>query len=544
MLFEPIILLLAAAFPLLSILVLLVVLRSSVVQAMALGFAGTAALALSVWQLPWLQVVAATLEGAFIALSILWIIFGAMLLLFWQQQSGNLTLLVQSLQRLSPDPRLQLLWLSWFAVAFLEGISGFGTPAAIIAPILMSLGFAPLAAAALPLIADSSAVSFGAIGTPVLIGITQGAPHLSADEIQQVYLLASRIDILAAPLLPVLLMLIYCRWFSSAKNFRAFFQVLPLTLVAGFSYSLVLYWTAVWLGPEFPSIMAAAAGFALSYGCSKISWLQPAALAGKTEPAIANTATAASFGADVVSPTTMTLRPLLLALLPYLLLVLLLLLSRLPQLPFKAWLMQQQITFEHILGTNISASLAPLYLPGTFFVFTLLLLVPFYQQGLLLFKQSSVLAFGRLKTSAVTLIFAVPMVRIFVLSDNPAAELAAMPVYLANAAVATFGDYWIGFAAWLGALGSFVAGSATFSNLMFANVQLQIAADTGLSAVGLLALQMLGANAGNMICVVNIVAVVSVMQKNGIEAQVLRVTLLPMTAYLLWLTLLAWWLLR
>lgn len=537
---EAVILLLAAAFPLLSILILLVILRVSVVKAMALGFGGTFLLAFSVWQLPLLQLLAAALEGALIAFSILWIIFGAMLLLFWQQQSGNLTLLVQSLQRLSPDPRLQLLWLSWFAVAFLEGISGFGTPAAIIAPILISLGFAPVAAAALPLIADSSAVSFGAIGTPVLIGISQGAPQLSAEEIQQVYLLAARIDIWAAPLLPVLLMLIYCRWLSCAKSYRAFFQVLPLTLIAGFSYSLVLYLTALWLGPEFPSIMAAVVGFVLSYACSKISWLQPAALPATAEH---QQVTAAADTAATVSPPT-TAQPLLLALLPYLLLVLLLLLSRLPQLPFKAWLMEQQITFSHILGTSISASLAPLYLPGTFFVVTLLLLAPFYQQGLRLFKQSAGLAFGRLKTSAMTLLFAVPMVRIFVLSDNPEAGLAAMPAYLAKTAVATLGDYWFGFAAWLGALGSFVAGSATFSNLMFAKVQLQIAADTGLSAVGLLALQMLGANAGNMICIVNIVAVVSVIQKNGIEARVLGLTLLPMTLYLLWLTFLGWWLLR
>lgn len=522
---------LAAAFPLLSIFVLLVVLRTTVVKAMALALAGTLLLAALVWQLPLMQLAAAALEGALIALSILWIIFGAMLLLFWQQQSGNLSLLVQALQRLSPDPRLQLLWLSWFAVAFLEGISGFGTPAAIIAPILVSLGFAPLAAAALPLIADSSAVSFGAVGTPVLIGISQGAPQLTTAEVQQVYLLASQIDILAAPLLPVMLVFLYCRFFSPVKSVRVFLPVLPLCLVAGMSYSLLAYLTAYWLGPEFPSMLAAAGGFALSYGCSRLSWLQVALM---PQPVPLCTA-----GKQPDSGGW----PLWRALLPYLLLVLLLLLSRLPQLPLKSWLQQQQISFSQIFGTDISASLAPLYLPGSFFVLTLLLLVPWYPKGLQLLQQSSYLAFGRLKSSVFTLMLAVPLVRIFVLSHNPEADLVSMPAYLANAAAATLGDAWFGLASWLGALGSFVAGSATFSNLMFAQVQLQIAADTGLPAVGLLALQMLGANAGNMICVLNIVAVVSVIQRQGIEAQVMRLTLVPMALYLCWATLLAWWLL-
>lgn len=78
----------------------------------------------------------------------------------------------------SPDRRVQVIIIAWLFGAFLEGASGFGTPAAIGAPLLVALGFPAMAAVTLALIADSAPVSFGAVGTPLLVGIAQGGDKL------------------------------------------------------------------------------------------------------------------------------------------------------------------------------------------------------------------------------------------------------------------------------------------------------------------------------------------------------------------------------
>ena len=136
--------LLTAAMPLFSVFILLVLLRLPARQAMPLSLLLSALLALLVWQVPLLHLTAATLEGLVIAATILWIIFGALVLLKVLLLSGAMEVIKQGFARLSADKRVQLLIIGWLFVAFLEGAAGFGTPAAIVAPLLVALGFTPL----------------------------------------------------------------------------------------------------------------------------------------------------------------------------------------------------------------------------------------------------------------------------------------------------------------------------------------------------------------------------------------------------------------
>jgi lactate permease len=115
-----------------------------------------------------------------------------------------------------------------------------------------------------------------------------------------------------------------------------------------------------------------------------------------------------------------------------------------------------------------------------------------------------------------------------------------MPIELATLAADTFSTSWPFFAPLVGVLGSFIAGSATFSNMMFAGLQQSIAVELGLNERVMLALQMIGANAGNMICVVNVVAAASVVNLVGKEGQIIRFTLVPMLFYSLGAGLIAW----
>lgn len=517
--------LLTALMPLLSVFVLLVLLRLPARQAMPLSLLCSVLLAWLVWQMPIQQMAAALAEGLVIALTIVWIVFGAILLLKVLQQTGAVEVIKQGFSQVSTDKRVQLIIIAWLFGSFLEGAAGFGTPAAIAAPLLVALGFSPMAAVVLALIADSCAVSFGAVGTPVLVGLAQGIPQLSSSELQQIALRAISIDIMVASMLPVIMSMLYCRFFASKPSWQAGFAIAPFALVSGLAFTIPAYIVALLLGPEFPSVLGALTGLVIVCSLAKRGILLPAAF----EP---------------VTPAAMqySTQPfgLLRAWSPYLIVALLLVLSRIPELPLKALLQSVSLVWADIFGSAISVTVMPLYLPGSLFALTALLALLIQRGSLqhlrLALHQSS----SMLWPSLVALCAAVPMVRIFLQSGVNNAGLDAMPMALAELAATRLSDIWLLVAPLVGALGSFIAGSATFSNLMFASFQQAMAEDAGLSNQLVLALQMLGANAGNMICVVNVVAAASVVGLNGREGEIIRYTLLPMVYYCLAASLVAW----
>ncbi len=144
------------------------------------------------------------------------------------------------------------------------------------------------------------------------------------------------------------------------------------------------------------------------------------------------------------------------------------------------------------------------------------------------------LSASRLVASAIALGTALPMVRIFINSGFNQAGLNNMPIELASLAAQGIGSFWPLIAPLIGSLGSFLAGSATFSNMMFSLFQISVANQVGSDPFIVLGLQALGANAGNMICVLNVVAAASVVGMSGKEGTIIRFTFLPMLYYTLW----------
>jgi lactate permease len=138
---------------------------------------------------------------------------------------------------------------------------------------------------------------------------------------------------------------------------------------------------------------------------------------------------------------------------------------------------------------------------------------------------------GAVLGSAIVLAAALPMVRVFLNSGVNSSGLSSMPLELATAAEQAIGDAWPLAAPWVGALGSFVSGSATFSHLMFASLQESVATSVGADPTVVLAQQVGGANAGNMVCVANVVTVAAVVGLLGREGEVIRRTAIPMLAY-------------
>jgi lactate permease len=551
---------LTAAMPVLAVLVFLVILRLPASRAMPLSLVIVALLAWQVWQMPVDYIAASVLEGWVIGAAILIIVFGAIVLLNTLKVSGAVDTIRQGFSGISPDRRVQTVIVGWLFVAFLEGASGFGTPAAIVAPLLLALGFPALAAVTLALIADSAAVSYGAVGTPVIVGIGEGVEGITYEQMMEVAVTASLIDVMVASFLPLLMVIMLTRFFGENKSWREGLGAWKFALLGGFSFTLPALGVAWLLGPEFPAILGGLIGLVITVTAARHNFLTPKTVWGfaTDTPQSAQTVHKPSPGLVkiegcekspalsclAVEPVRHHCLPLWQAWLPYVLVAAILVLTRLEVLPLKDWLQSVQLTFEQLAGTGISAKLVPLYLPGSVFVLVALLTWSLHRVPV----RQVTLAWGRsvkvLLPTVIALAASVPMVRIFLNSGENGADLLSMPLALAQLAADTFAGQWPLAAPFVGALGSFVAGSATFSNMMFSQLQASTAEALSMPSHWILALQMLGANAGNMICVVNVVAAASVVNLAGKEGQIIRYTLIPMLFYATAVGVVAWVLMR
>jgi lactate permease len=527
---------LVALAPVLAVFLFLVVLRLPAVKAMPISFLLTAVLAVLVWQVPLIHVLAASIEGIIISFTILWIIFGAILLLNTLGLSGALNTIRQGFTYISADRRVQVIVIAWLFGAFIEGAAGFGTPAAIGAPLLVALGFPPLAAAALALMADSSPVTFGAVGTPFVIGVTQGlsegeavAPLVAnvlggsslGEFVQASAVQAISIDIFVGSFIPLILVAVLTRFFGKNRSWKEGLQIWKFAIFAGLSFTLPALLVASLFGPEFPSLVGALIGLAVVVPAARRGFLLP------KEPW--------DFGYERQPEPEFTQRlSMPIAWAPYLLVALLLVLTRLAALPFQGWLQGVHIEVNNILGTPISTSFAPLYLPGTIFLVVVLVTVFLHRMtGAQLgqaFRQSA----SALRNSTIALGTAMAMVRIFINSSVNTAGLGSMPVELATLIAGVAGQAWPVFAPTIGALGSFISGSSTFSNMMFSLFQFSVANQVGVSERIVIALQALGANAGNMISVLNVVAAATVVGLQNQEGRIIRITLMGTIYYVVW----------
>ncbi|MEB1805817.1 MAG: L-lactate permease [Bacillaceae bacterium] len=536
-----------ALTPIFAVLLFLVVMRMPAMKAMPISLIATGLLAYLYWKVPFVQIVAASIEGIIIGFSILYIVFGAILLLNTLQLSGAITTIRNSFLEISPDRRVQLIIIAWLFGAFIEGAAGFGTPAAIAAPLLVALGFPPLAAVVLALIADSSPVSFGAVGTPIIVGVEQGlqegsqvaavvTPYLAdptqiGEYVKGVGAQVMQIDIFVGTFMPLILVVMLTRFFGENKSWREGLQVWKFALFAGLAFTVPALIVAVFLGPEFPSIFGGLFGLMIVVPAAKRGFLLPEkawdfAPADKWSPDWIGKVLA-SRNKEEKGPSL----SLVMAWIPYLLVGLFLVLTRLEVLPFKAWFQSVRWSWPNILNTNISTALEPLYLPGTIFVLVVLITFVIHKMNIEKIKTTFGSSAQAVVGSAVTLFTAVPMVRIFINSGVNASGLESMPMELANTASAALGGSWPLVAPFIGALGSFVSGSATFSNMMFSLFQFSVADQIGVDPALVLALQVLGSNGGNMICVLNVVAAASVVGLLGKEGAIIRLTLLPMFYY-------------
>ena len=536
---------LVALLPVLAVMFFLVVLRWPAVRAMPVAYVLTVIVALSVWKVPFVNVMAATLRGGMIALTLLWIIFGAILMLFTLRESGAVTTIRRGFMGISEDRRIQLIIVAWLFGAFIEGAAGFGTPAAVAAPLLLALGFPAFAAVMTTLIIQSTPVSFGSVGTPILVGMGQSlnVPLVEdalsasgiayADFIYRLGVFTAMPHAIAGTMIPLIIVCMMTRYFGENRSFREGLEVWKFALFSGFSFVIPYILVAVFLGPEFPSLLGGLIGLAIVVSAARNGLFMPKGKPwdfpprDKWEKGWVGNITADA-GEERHHMT------LFLAWTPYLLVALLLVLTRLPFLPFKAWILSVSFTWSNILGTSLSQSVEPLNLPGTIFMVVALITIFLHRMT----KKEVAFAWSdaahKMAGPALALLFAVALVRVFI--DSGVANLsgmASMPLVLAEYVAGIAGGTWPFFAPTIGAMGAFVAGSNTVSDLMFALFQYGVADQIGTSRLVILGLQAVGGAAGNVICVHNVVAASATVGLVGSEGALIRRTILPMIYYLL-----------
>ncbi len=536
---------LLAATPIIVAAILLLGLHWSARRAMPVVYLAAALIALFFWDMTFNRVLASTIQGMLVTLAVLWIIFGAIMLLNTLQHSGAITTIRAGFTNISPDRRIQVIIIAWLFGCFIEGASGFGTPAAIAAPLLVAIGFPAMAAVMIGMMIQSTPVSFGAVGTPILIGVTNGLDHATIGaQLTEVgsswgaflQLITSEVAIghaIVGTMIPLLMITMMTRFFGKNKSWKEGLSMAPFAIFAGLAFTIPYALTGIFLGPEFPSIVGALIGLAIVVPAAKKRFLAP-----KDTWDFAPREEWPSHWLGLLSPKKPSLTAekkvsLTLAWIPYILVAAILVASRVSA-EFKGILQSLSFGMTNILGeTGVNASIEPLYLPGGILIFVCLLTLFLHRMKPSQLVSAAAESSKTLIGAGFVLIFTIPMVRILINSGVNGADLASMPVAMASFAADTFGVVYPIFAPTIGALGAFIAGSNTVSNMMLSQFQFEVANALSVSGAMLVALQAIGAAAGNMIAIHNVVAASATVGLLGQEGRTLRLTILPTFYYVL-----------
>jgi len=526
---------LLSVIPIAIIFILMVGFRWSATKAMPLSFFIALALVLFVWETPLNWVLASSLNGVVIALKIIFIVFGALALLFTLRESGALAAIKEGFRAISPDKRIQAIIIAWLFGSFIEASAGFGTPAALAAPLLLSLGFPALAAVMVTLIANSTAVSFGAVGTPTLIGIgtSLNTPEVltALSEsgmdyngfIHQIGTWSAIQHALPGILMPLMMVMMMTRFFGERRSFKEGLEIWPYAIFAGVCFVVPYVIVAVFLGPEFPSIMGGLIGLVVLIPSTRAGFLVPKKIWDFPDK---NNWEKDWTGSILLKENTHKEGlSLFKAWIPYILIGAILVLTRVRFLPLNDWIKSVKYLSPELFDTSITTDFDPLNIPGIMpFMLIALICIPLFKMDR---KQVGIAwseALKRIKGPFIALIFAVPLVRIMMQSGTNPNEYLSMPIAMAESMADIFGGAW----PLVGALGSFMAGSNTVSNMLFSLFQYSIADNLGISHIIVISLQNVGGAFGNMICVHNVIAACATVGLIGVEGLLIKRNLIPM----------------
>ncbi len=481
---------LLAILPIVILIVDLVVFRRNIMITAPIVAVVAIGIALGVWQIVPLLVPGSLVKGALVAADICVIILGALVFLNLLRSLGVIDAIEYHLARISEDSRVQLILLAWLFGTLIEGSAGFGTPAVIVVPLLVFVGYPPVFSVAAALVGNSVNAAFGAVGTPVRIGF-QGI------EIPGVVQAGAGIGAVMCVFVPVILLGMMTARLREDRRF--FLDALPFALLSGLGVG-VPYYFASFIGIEFPSIIGALVAMGLVLIARRWGVLFPKRVHTIKERKLE--APEVGVG-EIVTPYALLLVALVAAryALPAI------------ELPLFAGL-------THSIN---------LFNPGLVLLAVSLMLMAWYRVRGTMAREIAGKSVSALLRPAVTIFFIVAVMQIMMNSGENASGLDSMLFYafrnIRNAALPAIAPL-------LGAFGSFVAGSVTVSNMIFGAAQASAAQAVGYPAMVILALQLIGATAGNTISIPNIMAAQAAGDMSGNENEILRAVLPWVATYL------------
>ncbi len=481
---------LLALVPIIVLVVDLVVFRRNIVITATAVAILTVAIALVGWRIDPMVIPGSASKGALVALDICVIILGALVFLNLMRSLGIIDAIEFHLGRVSGDSRVQLILLAWLFGSLIEGSAGFGTPAVIVVPLLVFIGYPPVFSVAAALVGNSVNASFGAVGTPVRIGFGELATPA-------VVAATGWLGALMCVFVPVLLLGMMTARLREGPGF--FLDALPFALFSGIATAVPFY-LASFVGIEFPSIMGSLVAIALVFAVRRVSFLMPKEVHSIKERSLEEPE-----------------RGMASIIMPYVLLLSLLVLARyvLPS-----------------VGVPLPADLTHsinLFNPGLVLLLVAGIMMLWYRVTRGTAREVAEKSVRSLARPALTILIIVTMMQVMINSDQNALNIDSMLFYafanIRNVALPAIAPV-------LGAFGSFVTGSVTVSNLTFAVAQAEAAEVVGYPVMVILALQIIGATGGNTISIPNIMAAQAAGDMEGQENDILRATLPWVGAYL------------
>jgi lactate permease len=505
----------AAAIPVVTLLVLIASGRVKAHIAAVVALIVANIIAIFVYTMPAAMSVKASLLGVVVGFfPIGWIVLNVIFLYRITVETGRFELLKRAIGGVTEDRRLQLLLIAFAFGAFFEGASGFGTPVAITGAVLIGLGFSPLAASGLSLIANTAPVAYGALGTPIqgLASVTGLDPYI--------------LGAMVGRQLPVFSLIVpfWVVWaFAGWKGMK---DIWPAILVTGVSFAIPQFVISNYINPWIVDIGASL----ISMGClilflkvwqPKELWLSPA-LRGKDESAATMTAPKS------MDKTPLTRAELWSALLPWIIVCIVMLIWGTGA--FKTWAnsiftWNYPVPDLHNMINKVPPVAAKPTPEGAVFAFTYLsftgtgMLIAAIISGFLMgFSPTKMIAeYGRtIKLCAISLITISAMLAIGTLT-----RLSGVDATLGLAFAAT-GVLYPFFGTLLGWLGVALTGSDTASNILFGNLQKITSEQLGLSSILMGAANSSGGVMGKMIDAQSIVVASTATNWYGHEGTILR----------------------
>ena len=503
----------------------------------------------ALWKMSIVHAIGYTITGFLSAFEVLVIIFGAILIMNTLKRSGAMDSINRMFTGITPDARLQAIIIGFVFGAFIEGAAGFGTPAALAAPLMISVGFPPLAAAIVALQFNSVPVPFGAVGTPTNTAFTtvQDSLVMGDTNIWRLALAKWTAVPMAVGTFVILIIgiAIMCKMFGKDKKASDVLPVIPFIIVSGVIFDVIYLIIATFIGPELTSLVSAVITLFVLMFLAKKGILVPKKI--WTFDKKENWDKTWLSTTEVPEPKTSNMH-LLKAWLPYFIIAIILVVTRVSQrMAANAGKSNWADALKNLtVGTGESHVILGLdwnwaiaWSPGIVFIIVAFITFGIHKMDGEAIKGAFTDTFKQVTGAAIALLFGVALVNIFRYTNVDSATMAnvaaqvqdSMLVVMAKALAAVFQSAYIVIAPFIGVLGSFMSGSNTVSNTLFASLQFETATIVGLPAVLIVALQNCGGAIGNMVCVNNVVAATATTGTIGNEGRIIRTNAAPMVVF-------------